>query len=337
MAIKQALLDQEIAKTKAFLAQNGLKYDADITQTLYYEEDGEIIATISRSNHIIKCLAVRKDRRGENLAGVILSELLSAMRLEGIYHYQVFTKTEYVGVFQNLGFQLLAATANVAILEAGEARIEEKIAAIRVNIAKKYGIASLDKSIGAIVVNCNPMTKGHYQLILEAAKNHDIMLVFVVEEDQSVFTYAERFAFVENALKTYPNIMVLPSTKYMVSQLTFPSYFLKTIDEAEYEHAMLDAILFRDHFMIPLNIQKRYIGGESEPVMVAYNKILKSTLGERIVLRDRFCLDKETISASLVRKLIFENKIAEAMKYIPEANHELFLEVAKRKYAESKR
>jgi len=337
MVIKRALLDHEIAKVTSFLQDNGLKFDADITETLYIEDDNELIASISRSSYIIKCLAVKSDRRGENLAGIILSELLQDMRQEGINYFQVFTKSEYIFVFESMGFRLLAKTTRVAILEAGESRIAEKMAEIKIQIERRLKTSILNRNIGAIVVNCNPMTKGHYQLILDSAVNHDLFLVFVVEEDQSVFDFEERFAFVRNALKDQEQIMVLPSTKYMVSQLTFPSYFLKTIDEAEYEHAMLDAIIFRDHFLKDLNIAKRYIGTETEPVMTAYNKILKDILNDAIVERERFCLDNTVISASIVRKLIFMDRIDEACKFIPEQNRELFLEVARKKYDEYKR
>ncbi|NLZ61191.1 MAG: hypothetical protein GX904_00150 [Acholeplasmataceae bacterium] len=332
MTIKRALLSQEIAKVKLFLEENGLKYDKDITETLYIEEDNEPIASVSRSDYIIKCLAVKSDKRGENLAGAILSEMLQNMRQEGIDYYQVFTKSEYVSVFESMGFRMLAKTKRVAILEAGESRIKETMIKLKTRIEKHLKASVNDKSIGAIVVNCNPMTLGHYQLILDSAVNHDLLLVFVVEEDQSLFSFEERVAFVENALKNQQKIMVLPSTKYMVSQLTFPSYFLKTIDESEYEHAMLDAIIFRDYFLHDLNISKRYIGSETETVMTAYNSILKTVLKDVIVERKRFMLNDVVISASLVRKLIFENRIEESLKYIPKQNHELFLETVKCKY-----
>jgi [citrate (pro-3S)-lyase] ligase len=337
VVIKRALLALEIEKVSLFLQENGLKYDADITETLYIEQDNTVIASISRSAYLIKCLAVRENRRGENLAGTILSELLSNMRLEGLNYYQVYTKSTYIPSFESMGFRLLANSGHVAILEAGESRIDDKMEEIKEAVEKHINASVFNKNIGAIVVNCNPMTKGHYQLILDSAKKHDVFLVFVVEEDQSFFNYEERFAFVHNALMAYPNIMVLPSTKYMVSQLTFPSYFLKTIDEAEYEHALLDAIIFRDHFVKKLNIAKRYIGSEVEAVMVAYNKILKDQLKDLIVEQKRFTLGNETISASLVRKLIFENRIEEAVKYIPEPNQTLFNEIAGKKYNEYKR
>jgi [citrate (pro-3S)-lyase] ligase len=195
MTIKRALLSQEIAKVKLFLEENGLKYDKDITETLYIEEDNEPIASVSRSDYIIKCLAVKSDKRGENLAGAVLSEMLQNMRQEGINYYQVFTKSEYVSVFESMGFRMLAKTKRVAILEAGESRIKETMIKLKTRIEKHLKASVNDKSIGAIVVNCNPMTLGHYQLILDSAVNHDLLLVFVVEEDQSLFSFEERVAF----------------------------------------------------------------------------------------------------------------------------------------------
>jgi len=156
-------------------------------------------------------------------------------------------------------------------------------------------------------------------LIEAASKEHDYLLVFVVETDESTFTYQERFGLVYLALKPISNILVLPSTDYIVSKSTFPSYFLKLLDEREKEHAMLDALIFKQYFMPLLNIRTRHVGTETDAVMVAYNTILKSTLGNQLKEIERFRQDEVVISASLVRRLMNENKIDEALTYVPKA------------------
>jgi len=332
MVVKKALLNFEKEKIRQFLFQNGLRMDTDLTETLYLEEEGKIIASISRNGYLIKDLAVDRDYRGENLGGLLVSEILNSLREENRFYYQVFTKTEYIPVFSSLGFNLIANTDKVAILESGTSDIIGEIGRMKAEINRHFRIDTDVADIGAIVVNCNPITKGHYQLIMKSARLHDYFLVLVVEEDQSVFTYAERWALVKKALEPYRNILVLPSTRYIVSSLTFPSYFLKSIDEAEAEHARLDAIIFRDYFVPLLHIVKRYVGGETEPVMVTYNQLLKEYLGDRLVLSDRFQMKGNVISASLVRKLMYEGRIEEALEYVPETTRDLFKEFAKQKY-----
>ncbi|MBU1145411.1 MAG: GNAT family N-acetyltransferase [Firmicutes bacterium] len=337
MLIKQALLEDEIYKIILFLEENNLKYDEDIVETYYIEEFDKIIGSISRSKDIIKALAVDIDYRGENIANILVSEVMNSMRYNNVYHFQVYTKTEYEVVFTSMGFNTLAKTEKVCILESGNPSIEIEIQKMKLQIEKRFHIDVLEHSIGAIVVNCNPITLGHYHLIEEASKKHEYFIVLVVEEDQSIFSFKERFSLIYLALTSFENIIILPSTQYIVSALTFPSYFLKSLDEVEKEHAKLDAIIFKNYFMKSLNIRKRYIGSETTSVMVMYNSILKEILKDKINIQERFKFKKEIISASLVRKLIFENKINEAMTFVPEQIKSVFEKMAKEKYEQSVR
>lgn len=336
MIIKQAVLELEHKRVISFLHKNDLSYDQDITETFYIEENDEVIATISRSQDIIKCLAVDEEFRGQNIASKLVSEIINSLRLDGIFHYKVFTKTIYEDVFTHLGFSLIIKSNKVCILEFGSPGIQETLASMKQKVENQITQSINDCSIGAIVVNCNPITLGHYKLIQSSAQKHDYFIVFVVEEDQSVFTFKERFSLVYLALKDISNVVIIPSSNYVVSQLTFPSYFLKTVDEAQKEHAKLDALIFEKYFIPIFNIQKRYIGTETSDFMVMYNQILLDTLGEHIILQERFQLDDQVISASQVRKLIFQNKIDEALKYVPEQTRPLLKEIAEYKYEQYK-
>ena len=326
MVVKQALLPSEIQRVTDFLAQNDLGFDARVTETLYIEIDDQIVGTVSRLDYLIECLAVDKHYRGENLAGLLVTEILASLRAHQLYHYLVYTKAIYIPVFEAMNFTLLASTGSVCILEAGLESILDEIAGLKRRI---IGKAALDSDFGAIVVNCNPITLGHYGLIETAAKKHRHLLVFVVEEDLSMFSYKERFSLVWLALADLENVIVLPSTKYIVSQLTFPSYFLKTMDEREEEHAKLDALIFKNYFMKELHITKRYVGTEMDPFMVKYNAILKTTLGDQLDIIQRYQKDGVTISASIVRKLMLEGKIEEALGYVPQPTRPLLRELAK--------
>ena len=316
--IKQAFLEKDQLRIEQFLSSFdlGFSYNDD---SFYMEENDDIIATLSIDHHIIKGLAIKEDYRGLNLAGELVSHAISLLSSRNIYSYHVFTKSIYKDIFESMGFRLLADSSVVAFMEGGIDSIDQVILNIKKKVETHFSIDIMKQDIGCVVVNCNPMTLGHYQLIEKASKEHDYLLVFVVETDESVFTFKERFSLVYLALKEFSNILVLPSTSYIVSKSTFPSYFLKVLDDREREHAKLDALIFRDYFMPALNIRLRHVGGETDAVMVAYNQILKDTLKASLQAIERFKKEGVIISASLVRKLMKENKIDEALSYVPKA------------------
>lgn len=332
MNMKQALLDSELARVKTFLTLFELEYDPRITETIYLEEDGHIVGTVSRLDNLIECLAVDESYRGENLAGKLISEILNHFRDAKIHHYMVYTKTVYVDLFESMNFHCLAKSDKVAILEGGIGTIEDEIEKIRQKMESKWNepVGSLD--IGAMVVNCNPITLGHLGLIEYAAERHQKLVVFVVEEDRSMFTFKERISLVYLATLALPNVIVVPSTKYMVSSLTFPGYFLKSMDEKEEQHARLDAILFKQYFMKQLNIKKRYVGTERDPFMIKYNGILKNALQDQLEIVPRIQMQGIIISASIVRDLILRNRLDEALLYVPEATRGLLRAIVKERY-----
>ncbi len=316
--IKQAFLEQEKRRIEVFLSSFDLSFGWE-DDSFFIEENDKIIASISIDHHIIKGLAIDEEYRGLNLAGELVTHAIQTLIANNIYSYHVFTKSVYIDIFQSMGFRLLANTSKVAFMEGGAKTIEQVIGDIKKQVETYFSIDLKKHDIGCAVVNCNPMTLGHYQLIEKASKEHEYFIVFVVETDESVFTFKERFSLVYLALKEFSNIIVLPSTDYVVSKSTFPSYFLKTIDERETEHAKLDALIFLEYFIPLLNIRLRHVGGETDLVMVKYNQILHETLQNRLEAIERFDLDGVTISASLVRKLMKEKKYEEALSYVPKA------------------
>jgi [citrate (pro-3S)-lyase] ligase len=163
--------------------------------------------------------------------------------------------------------------------------------------------------IGAIVMNCNPFTKGHRYLIEEALKMVDKLIIFVVEEDKSLFTFKERYAMVREGTKDLKNITVVPSGNFILSQTTFPEYFLKIEDKDLAHHVEYDITLFAEYIAPKLNITFRFVGEEkSDKVTDEYNLAMKRILpqyGIKIVEIPRKKLEDGSdmeISASYVRK-----------------------------------
>lgn len=319
--IKEAILEEEREKVKSFLKDFDLKLEPNLDLTLYYEENSEIIGTVSKEGYIIKCLAVDKSFQGQNIASLLISEIVSRILYEGSNYYQVFTKRIYLDTFLNLGFSEIYSTNDTSVLECSSYTIDDCL---------KESVKRIDfytDDIASVVVNCNPMTKGHLYLIEKASKEHDHVFVFVLEEDKSYFSFRERLTLVYLGTRHLSNVTILPSTKYMISSLTFPSYFIKEETKKNLEYAKVDVGIFKKYFMKYYKIKYRYVGEEVSEIMNIYNEMLKEELKDNLIVVKRL----DNISASVVRKLIEEGKTVEATEYIPEANKELFLRIVEEK------
>ena len=128
------------------------------------------------------------------------------------------------------------------------------------------------------------------------------------------------------------NVCVVPSSKYIVSSSTFPSYFLKDENEVIEQYSKIDALIFKEYFIKNLYIKKRYVGTETVNKMVNYNNVLKETLKDKLVIINRLTENDEVISASKVRQLLKENKYDEALYYVPREIAFILRSVASSKY-----
>lgn len=317
MIIKEAFLQEEFNRVEQFLKKFSLKLDSNLTKTLYLEnENNDIIGTISCQDYIIKDLAVDSNYQNENISSLLINEILNHFRINNIHNYQVFTKPEYKNIFLSFGFKMIVETDKVIMLEGGVYFIDDKINEIKNTLNNRFGYIDNNSDLAAIVINGNPITNGHMYLIEEASKLHKMVVLFVVEEDKSEFTFQERFSMAYLSTIRLGNVCVIPSSKYIVSSLTFPSYFLDE-NEVQEQYSKVDALIFKNYFMKQLFIKKRYVGSESKSKMITYNQTLSEILAEQLVIVNRLLEDGEVISASKVRYLLKNNFIDEALKYVP--------------------
>lgn len=181
---------------------------------------------------------------------------------------------------------------------------------------------SLYNKIGSVVVCCNPFTKGHRYLIEMAAQKVDFLFIFVVEENGTAFSFEERFAMVCKGTSDLQNIMVVPSGRFLISQATFPEYFLKIMDEDIIQNVNYDVALFADYIAKPLNIHYRFVGTEPNDAGTnAYNDSMKRILpgkGIKLVEILRKEYDDTCISASKVRTYLEEGNLDKAFEIVPE-------------------
>lgn len=179
---------------------------------------------------------------------------------------------------------------------------------------------------GAIVMNANPFTYGHRHLIEYAAGLVDYLYIMVVEEDASFFSFEERFRLVKEGTDDLENVIVFPSSKYIISKSSLPGYFDK--DKAKNDF-LLDAsqdILSFVQVARALNIHMRFCGEEpNDHFTEQYNMNMKMMLPEygiRVQIIPRKEWNGKAISASQVRALMMRGGGLETIKeLVPETTY----------------
>lgn len=331
-------------RVEAFLAANGLRLaPLDRYVVVTRDEDGdEILAGGGLDGNVIKCVAVSESARSEGLMNILVSRLIVIAREEGRESVKAFTKPENEGIFKSLGFALIASSPKAILMENGRGGLPEY---------KKY-LASLARPgrNGAIVMNANPFTKGHRYLVEQAASQVDNLYVIVVKEDRSRFPYVERKAMIEAGCAGLDNVIVCEGSDYAISAATFPTYFLKKLDDATDTQIALDLDLFVNHIAKPLGVTVRFAGSEPEDALTRrYNELMAEILpGTSVaVVRQAHQPDSELvkgsalrqarrpidfieiprleqngnpISATSLRRALDKGNLKEAMEYIPESS-----------------
>ena len=286
-------------RIEAFLSANGLRLaQLDRYVVVTCDEDGdEILAGGGLDGNVIKCVAVSEAARSEGLMNILVSRLIAIAREEGRESVKAFTKPENEGIFKSLGFGLLASAPKAILMENGRGGLPEY---------KKY-LESLARPgrNGAIVMNANPFTKGHRYLVEQAASQVDNLYVIVVKEDRSRFPYVERKAMIEAGCAGLDNVVVCEGSDYAISAATFPTYFLKKLDDATDTQIALDLDLFVNHIAKPLGVTVRFAGSEPEDALTRrYNELMAEILpGTSVaVVRQDHQPDPELVKGSALRQ-----------------------------------
>ena len=286
-------------RVEAFLAANGLRLaPLDRYVVVTRDEDGdEILAGGGLDGNVIKCVAVSESARSEGLMNILVSRLIAIAREEGRESVKAFTKPENEGIFKSLGFALIASSPKAILMENGSGGLSEY---------RKY-LASLARPgrNGAIVMNANPFTKGHRYLVEQAASQVDNLYVIVVKEDRSRFPYVERKAMIEAGCAGLDNVVVCGGSDYAISAATFPTYFLKKLDDATDTQIALDLDLFVNHIAKPLGVTVRFAGSEPEDALTRrYNELMAEILpGTSVaVVRQAHQPDPELVKGSALRQ-----------------------------------
>jgi len=316
-----------IKEIETFLSPLGFRFeprDVDYTMILR-DAKGGIAGTGSFQGPVLKYVAVDPGHRATNASSLIVMHLINLLMKT---HRQVFafTRPGTARVFERMGVSEVAVAEPLyALLEFGYRSIRDYLHDIR---SRKPSPAPTP--VAAVVVNCNPFTLGHQHLIETAASQSGTVFLFVVEEDRSIFPFADRWRLVEEGTRHLANVVMLGGGPYVVSGATFPSYFLQdeAVDLVIRNQAELDVTIFARHIVPALGITRRYVGTEPySPTTAAYNAAMKKILpaqGVEVIEIERKAGGTDAgggpdyISATKIRRAILEGNLDSILNFLPE-------------------
>lgn len=316
-------VDNEWERMRAFLNSQSLSMDKDIEYSMALTDGDRIVAAGSFSNRVLKCIAVDDEYKGMGLSARVITHLTNEQYKRGRTHLFIYTKPENKQIFSEMGFYSVAeVTGKIILMENrmdGINRYLDEIAAETGSIIPS----------AAVVVNCNPFTNGHRFLLEYAAARCQLLHVFVVSEDRSAFPAEVRYRLVKEGSAHLSNVIVHEGKDYIISNATFPSYFIKKYVDVVETHARLDLTIFSQHISRKLDIRKRFVGEEPYcDVTAAYNKIMKQLLPlNNIEVEEvsRVTADGSAISASRVREMIWRGDMEAVKELVPKTTYKYLL------------
>lgn len=314
-----------------FLNSQDLEYDDNIEYSInILDREDNIIATGSLDKNIIKCLAVKSEYRNEGYSAKIVSKLITHANETGIRKLFVFTKLGNEKMFKDLGFYTIEKTNKILLMENEKSGFNNYLKKIKFESAifiKKNKI--IPKKIGCIIANCNPFTLGHLYLINEASKQCDILHVFILSGSNKFFNEEERLMLVKQGISSFSNVIVHRSKEYILSPLTFPTYFIKDKIQTTKINCELDIKIFLNHIVPLLNINQRFLGTEPKDLVThSYNNELIKALSNsdvKLSIINRKLSEDTIISASTVRKYIKNKQFEKIKLLVPDTTYEFIL------------
>lgn len=300
-----------------FLKRHSLRLDPRLDYLAgVYDTDDTLVGVGGLDNATVKCVALDESARGCDVAASLLSHLYSRCRERGADNITLFTKPENEILFSGLGFHPVGKASAAVMMESSAAALTDYLRQLR-NLPR-------GRRNGVIVMNANPMTVGHRHLISYASREVDCLTVIPVADDKtSLFSYEERRDILTEACRAFSNVTVAPGSIYAISAATFPSYFLKRLDDASVSHMELDIDIFIHHIAPALGASVRFVGEEpSDQLTAAYNCHMRSVLpqyGVEVIEIPRLCEEGSPVSASKLRKALADFNLKDALRMaVPE-------------------
>ncbi len=210
------------------------------------------------------------------------------------------------------------------------AKSNPELAAFVENLAAQRKPMPEGSVTGSIVMNCNPFTLGHRYLIEQAASQVDLLYIFVVEENKSIFSFEDRFMLVQEGTADLDNVIVMPSGSFMISTLTFPEYFNKDNPGVVQVDPSMDVEIFGKYIAPSLGISVRFAGEEPlDMVTNRYNETMKRILpsyGVEFRVIPRKEVEGQVISASRVRACLENKDFIQINSLVPDTTFRYLLQ-----------
>ena len=313
---------RRLSQIDTLLDQEGIQRDRNLDYICaIFDEMDQIIATGSCFGNTLRCFAVSEAHQGEGLLADLLSHLIVVQFQRGYTHLFLYTKTDSAKFFARLGFYEIACVSDTLVF------MENRRSGFS-DYLSKLAIYGDDRHHGAIVMNANPFTLGHQYLIETAAARCDILHVFVLSEDVSLVPFSVRKKLVKKGCSHLSNVAVHDSGSYIISNATFPSYFLKEENTVIRSHALLDLVIF-EKIAASMHITDRYVGEEpTSQVTGIYNTIMAEELpkaGISCHILPRKEAGGQAISASTVRQCLQMDDFDLLHTLVPESTYQYFI------------
>ncbi|MDD7259893.1 MAG: [citrate (pro-3S)-lyase] ligase [Candidatus Faecousia sp.] len=310
-----------LAQVDALLVENGITRDANLDYICaMVDEENRVIATGSCFGATLRCFAVSQQHQGEGLLNEVVSHLMEYQMARGYTHLFLYTKIKSAKFFQSLGFYEIARVDGTLVFMEN-----------RRNGFPSY-LSRLEKTArpgvsGAIVMNANPFTLGHQYLVETAAGRCDTLHLFLLSEDASLVPFGVRKQLVQAGTAHLKNVVLHDSGPYIISNATFPSYFLKDDSAVIQGHAKLDLAIFV-RIARALGVTVRFVGEEpTSQVTGLYNEIMAAQLPENgidcVILPRKEALGK-AISASTVRAALQAGDWQTLSQLVPQTTLDYF-------------
>ena len=294
----------------ALLAEGGLRDEGHADITALLTENDTLLGCGSLGGKVIRQVAVSPAAEGQDVCARIVSALVQESVKRNVPYPFLFTKPQNARLFRSLGFYPVAETADMVML----CRQRDALGRFLAPLPRwQEGVT------GCVVCHANPFTRGHRHLVEYAAARCPHLYVFVLSEETGDFPAADRLELVRRGTADLPNVDVVPGGDYIISRATFPAYFLQ--GDPEQARCDLELTLFGKRIAPALGITRRFVGQEPySPVTARYNQRMQALLpqwGIRVEEIPRL----EGISASRVRQLLRQGRLAELQPLVPETTY----------------
>jgi [citrate (pro-3S)-lyase] ligase len=314
------------AEVSGFLGANGLDLEAGIELFVVLRSGRRIVACAGLEANIVKCVAIDPLFRGENISLKVVGEVIHLAHDKGHSHLFLYTRPNKVAFFGGCGFYPIVNVPGLVSL------MENTPVGIGSYCKELAKLRQRGQTIGAVVINANPFTRGHRYLVERAAESCDWLHVFVVAEDASFFSYRDRFELVKAGIEGIPRLTLHPGSEYMISRATFSSYFFKEKNVVGDCFTAVDLLIFREWIAPALGITHRYVG--TEPFCRTTNKYnadmkywlqadLSAAATVAVIEIPRTQYGAVPISASEVRRHLEVNDFEAISRLVPPATLQL--------------